>query len=134
MIHKINTVLEKQSLLEQCILNTNKKLDFLVRQMNPQEAIRSSTTKQPTFAEMAKTNMGQPMKTTTTLPAKPATIVHPTRVNKFKKFGVTIRTKFRQPKPVQQKNSLKIMNAIKSALLKINAKTMDTPIQIKAVT
>ncbi|MBW0464774.1 hypothetical protein O181_004489 [Austropuccinia psidii MF-1] len=52
--------------------------------------------------------------------------------NKFKKFGVTIKPKFGQTKPFTKKNPPEIINAINGALLKVNAKTDNTPVQIKA--
>ncbi|MBW0484183.1 hypothetical protein O181_023898 [Austropuccinia psidii MF-1] len=58
----------------------------------------------------------------------------PTLPNKFKKFGVTIRPKFGQTKPFNKKKPLVITNAINGALLKVNAKTDNTLIQIRVVT
>ncbi|MBW0469257.1 hypothetical protein O181_008972 [Austropuccinia psidii MF-1] len=62
IVNKIENLLGKQSLLEQCVFNTNKKIDFLVQQMTlktkkrqPQEGSQPpTTTKQPTFADMQK--------------------------------------------------------------------------------
>ncbi|MBW0491384.1 hypothetical protein O181_031099 [Austropuccinia psidii MF-1] len=102
----------------------------------PQEVLKPpATAKQPTFAEVEKTNKVQSTRSRNkTLPQRETTILHPTTIKRFKKFGVMIRHKLGKPKPFQQKNLLKIINSINRILLKISFKTRDTPIQIQAVT
>ncbi|MBW0521962.1 hypothetical protein O181_061677 [Austropuccinia psidii MF-1] len=126
IVDKLDSVLERQTLLEKCILDTNKQFEFIVKQITtqrnptlPPEPAQPPTRKQTTFAEIIKTGPTHPSKPTTfPLPNKPPKAEKPTLPNRFKKFG----------------NPLEIINAINGALLKVNAKTDNTPVQIKAVT
>ncbi|MBW0522165.1 hypothetical protein O181_061880 [Austropuccinia psidii MF-1] len=142
IVDKLDAVLKRQSLLENDILDTNKQFEHLVSQIStqmkltpPSASPQTTMRRQATFAEITKTGITQPSKPPNfPLPPKPATTEKPTLPNKLKKFGVTIRPKFGQTKPFTKKNPLEITNAINGALLKVNAKTDNTPIQIRAVT
>ncbi|MBW0504746.1 hypothetical protein O181_044461 [Austropuccinia psidii MF-1] len=142
IVDKLDAVLKRQSLLENYILDTNKQFEHLVTQIStqlkstpPSALPQTPTRKQTTFAEITKTGITQPLKLPNfPLRPKPATTEKPTLPNKFKKFRVTIRPKFGQTKPFTKKNLLEITNAIKGALLKVNAKMDNTRIQIREVT
>ncbi|MBW0469936.1 hypothetical protein O181_009651 [Austropuccinia psidii MF-1] len=138
----INAVLERQELLENCILDTDEQFEFIFKQITTQQNQTSPpgptqppTKKQAMFAEIIKTGPTHPSKPANIpLPNKLTTMEILTLPNQFKKFRVTIRPRFGQTRPFIKKNPLEIINTINGALLEVNAKTDNTPVQIKAIT
>ncbi|MBW0484590.1 hypothetical protein O181_024305 [Austropuccinia psidii MF-1] len=121
LFDQLDTMNRRQQEMEDDMKKLHKRLDNLEnsRKAAPTEVLTRNQPPRPSF-----------------LPNKPPPALQMPQsqdTNKFKKHNIVIRPRFGQPKPFEGKTTQEIYNKINKALIDVNAKSDNNPIQIKAV-